>query len=70
LNVQARLGGSVSLGMLIFRIVRCGVWRNLIFSKTAVTLSKSLSVVLVFSLEFHVPRDTKYAPSQAIEVEE
>jgi len=33
-------------------------------------LSKSLSVVSVFLLEFHVPYDTKYAPSQAVEVEE
>ena len=69
MDVQARLG-SVSVGMLIFKIVKCGVWRNLIFSKTAVMLSKSLSVVSVFLLEFHVPYDTKYAPSQAVEVEE
>ena len=68
LNVQARLGGSISVGMLIFKIVKCGVWRNLIFSKTAVTLSKSLSVVLVFLLEFHVPFDTKCAPSQAVKL--
>jgi hypothetical protein len=33
-------------------------------------LSKSLSVVLVSLLEFHVPYDTKYTPSQAFEVEE
>jgi len=48
--------------------VECG--ETSYFSKTAVMLSKSLSVVLVFLLEFHVPYDTKCAPSQAIEVNE
>jgi len=44
------------------------VCSNLIFSKTAVTLSKSLSVVLVFVLEFHAPFDTKCEPSQGVKL--